>query len=76
MRTPHDSLGRRGQVQKIAHRGSRGEGLPENSTAAFKDACKSGAEVLEVDRSQPTYFDEDIERCMKHMHAAWSQLLY
>ena len=41
-------LGARALVQRIAHRGSRGEGLPENSKAAFLDACKAGAEVLEV----------------------------
>lgn len=47
VRTPF-SLGKRAKVQKIAHRGSRGEGLPENTKAAFVDACKAGAEVLEV----------------------------
>lgn len=42
-------LGKRAYVQKIAHRGSRGEGLPENTKAAFVDAIKAGAEVLELD---------------------------
>jgi glycerophosphoryl diester phosphodiesterase len=48
VRTPF-SLGTRAHVRKIAHRGSRGEGLPENCKAAFVDACcEGGAEVLEV----------------------------
>jgi glycerophosphoryl diester phosphodiesterase len=34
---------------KIAHRGSREEGLPENSIAAFQDAFKNGADVIELD---------------------------
>lgn len=34
---------------KIAHRGSRTEGLPENSIAAFQDAFKNGADVVELD---------------------------
>ena len=33
----------------IGHRGSRNEGLPENTIAAFKDAVKSGADVIEFD---------------------------
>jgi glycerophosphoryl diester phosphodiesterase len=33
----------------IAHRGSREEGLPENTVAAFKDAIKAGAEIVELD---------------------------
>lgn len=47
LRTPFN-LGTRALVQKIAHRGSRGEGLPENTKAAFVDACEGGAQVLEV----------------------------
>ena len=47
VRTPF-SIGKRAHVQRIAHRGSRGEGLPENTKAAFVDACNAGAEVLEV----------------------------
>jgi hypothetical protein len=46
------SLGSRGVVQKIGHRGSRGEGLPENSRAAFVDACKSGADMIEVSEDE------------------------
>ena len=34
---------------RIAHRGSRQEGLPENSLAAFKDAVLQGADVVELD---------------------------
>ena len=33
----------------IAHRGSRTEGLPENTIAAFKHAVDSGAEIVELD---------------------------
>lgn len=40
-------LGRR--LSLIAHRGSRAEGLPENSLAAFRDAIAAGAEVVELD---------------------------
>jgi glycerophosphoryl diester phosphodiesterase len=47
VRTPY-FLGQRGLAQKIGHRGSRDEGLPENSKAAFVDACMSGAEIIEV----------------------------
>jgi hypothetical protein len=42
-------LGRKGLVELIAHRGSRAEGLPENTIAAFKDAIAGGAQVLELD---------------------------
>ena len=33
----------------IAHRGSRLEGIPENTIAAFKDAIKAGADIIELD---------------------------
>jgi len=33
----------------IAHRGSREEGLPENTIAAFKDAVAAGADIVELD---------------------------
>lgn len=33
----------------IAHRGSREEGLPENTLAAFKDAIAAGADIVELD---------------------------
>ena len=36
-------------LQRIAHRGSRAEGLPENSLAAFRDAIEAGAQVVELD---------------------------
>jgi glycerophosphoryl diester phosphodiesterase len=35
--------------EKIGHRGSRLEGLPENSLAAFRDAISCGADVIELD---------------------------
>ncbi|KAJ1410509.1 PLC-like phosphodiesterase [Ochromonadaceae sp. CCMP2298] len=43
------ALGKRGKVEAIAHRGSREEGLPENSVAAFKDAVNAGADIVELD---------------------------
>lgn len=39
----------RSSVAVIAHRGSRDEGLPENTIAAFTDACNAGADVIEFD---------------------------
>ena len=42
-------LGSKGIAQTIAHRGSRLEGLPENTVAAFKDAVAAGADVVELD---------------------------
>jgi glycerophosphoryl diester phosphodiesterase len=42
-------LGMKGQCRVIAHRGSREEGLPENTIAAFRDAVAAGADVLELD---------------------------
>ncbi len=40
---------RRAMCKTIAHRGSRGEGLPENTIAAFRDAVAAGADVVELD---------------------------
>jgi glycerophosphoryl diester phosphodiesterase len=42
-------LGMKGQCRVIAHRGSREEGLPENTMAAFRDAVAAGADVIELD---------------------------
>lgn len=36
-------------AKKIAHRGSRNEGMPENTIAAFKRALEVGADVIECD---------------------------
>lgn len=36
-------------TKRIAHRGSRNEGLPENTIAAFKHALEVGADVIECD---------------------------
>jgi hypothetical protein len=36
-------------AEYIGHRGSRDEGLPENTIAAFRDAINKGAEVIELD---------------------------
>eukprot|EP00981_Chlorochromonas_danica_P005122 scaffold1036_cov169-Ochromonas_danica.AAC.2 len=36
-------------AKKIAHRGSRTEGLPENTIAAFKYALEEGADIIECD---------------------------
>lgn len=43
------SLGTKGLVEIIAHRGSRLEGLPENTIAAFSDAVSAGTDVIELD---------------------------
>eukprot|EP01041_Mallomonas_annulata_P008781 gene8781-18159_t len=37
------------QIKVIGHRGSRNEGLPENSIAAFKDAVSVGVDMVELD---------------------------
>eukprot|EP00602_Paraphysomonas_sp_CaronLab_P006862 CAMPEP_0185022208 /NCGR_PEP_ID=MMETSP1103-20130426/4938_1 /TAXON_ID=36769 /ORGANISM="Paraphysomonas bandaiensis, Strain Caron Lab Isolate" /LENGTH=313 /DNA_ID=CAMNT_0027554179 /DNA_START=35 /DNA_END=973 /DNA_ORIENTATION=+ len=42
-------LGKKGFAQVIAHRGSREEGLTENTIAAFDDAAKVGADIIELD---------------------------
>jgi len=42
-------LGKQGKVKIIGHRGSRLEGLPENTIASFKDAISAGADVIELD---------------------------
>lgn len=42
-------LGLRGVAGFIAHRGSREEGLPENTIGAFKDAVNAGAHIVELD---------------------------
>lgn len=42
-------LGDKGKAVLIAHRGSRFEGLPENTLAAFLDAAKAGADIIELD---------------------------
>lgn len=39
----------RSNIGKIAHRGSRDEGLPENTKASFKDAVKAGTDIVELD---------------------------
>ena len=46
---PRRPLGRKGLAKLIAHRGSREEGLPENTLAAFKDAIIAGTDVIELD---------------------------
>ena len=43
------NLGMQGKVKIIGHRGSRLEGLPENTISAFKDAINAGADVIELD---------------------------
>ena len=44
----HKDVGEIGRKSLIGHRGSRAEGLPENSIAAFKDAAKV-AHMIELD---------------------------
>jgi glycerophosphoryl diester phosphodiesterase len=46
---PRRQLGSKGLCNIIAHRGSREEGLPENTLAAFQDAIMAGADVIELD---------------------------
>ena len=42
-------LGKKGLCKAIAHRGSRVEGFPENTLAAFKAAVNAKADVIELD---------------------------
>lgn len=55
-------------AQKIAHRGSREEGLPENSLLAFEDALRHGADIVEcdvwltLDGEVVVHHDESLER--------------
>lgn len=42
-------LGKKGLVEIISHRGSRLEGLPENTIAAFTDSVNAGTDVVELD---------------------------
>ena len=42
-------MGNKGLCNIIAHRGSREEGLPENTLSAFKDAIAAGTNVIELD---------------------------
>ena len=42
-------MGKRLNIEVIAHRGSRAEGLPENTLAAFEDAVQVGSDVIELD---------------------------
>ena len=39
----------RSKVETIAHRGSRNEGLPENTIAAFRDAVNVKSDIVELD---------------------------
>ena len=43
------NLGRMATCSLIAHRGSRQEGIPENTIASFKDAVRAGADIVELD---------------------------
>ena len=63
----------------IAHRGSREEGLPENTVAAFKDAVAAGAHIVELDVWMTTdgkivvHHDETLTRmtqgaCLEKIH--------
>lgn len=55
-------------VQHIAHRGSRLEGLPENTLAAFAHAVAAGCDVVELDvwltkdERVVVFHDSDLER--------------
>jgi glycerophosphoryl diester phosphodiesterase len=39
----------RSKAESIAHRGSRDEGLPENTVAAFKDSVNAQTDIVELD---------------------------
>ena len=44
-----NTLNHRGFTTIIAHRGSRAEGIPENSIASFRNAIKAGVTTIECD---------------------------
>lgn len=56
------------RARVIAHRGSRNEGLPENSLPAFLDALRKGADVIEcdvwltADKEVVVHHDENLKR--------------
>jgi len=56
------------RVQHIAHRGSRLEGLPENTLASFAHAVAAGSDVIELDvwltkdEKVVVFHDADLER--------------
>ncbi|TFJ84376.1 hypothetical protein NSK_004363 [Nannochloropsis salina CCMP1776] len=56
------------RVQHIAHRGSRLEGLPENTLASFDHAVAAGSDVIELDvwltkdEKVVVFHDADLER--------------
>lgn len=73
------NLGKRGLASIIAHRGSRLEGLPENTIAAFVDAANAGADVVELDvwltsdGQVVVHHDESLKRmsgdkCLEKIH--------
>lgn len=57
--------------QLVAHRGSRLEGLPENTIAAFRDASSGGASIVELDvwlskdGKVVVHHDESLDRMTK-----------
>lgn len=56
------------RARVVAHRGSRNEGLPENSLPAFLDALRAGADVIEcdvwltADKEVVIHHDENLKR--------------
>jgi len=77
-RSKHN-LGPKGRATVIAHRGSRSEGLPENTISAFKDAILAGAHVVELDvwlsrdGNVVVHHDKDFSRMCG---TEFSQLIY
>lgn len=64
-------LGRKGFAEIIAHRGSRIEGLPENTISAFRAAAAAEAHIIELDvwlskdGKVVVHHDEDFTRMTK-----------
>lgn len=56
------------RARVVAHRGSRNEGLPENSLPAFVDALRKGADIIEcdvwltADKVVVVHHDENLKR--------------
>jgi lysophospholipase D len=66
---------RRSNASSIAHRGSRKEGLPENTIAAYSDAVEGGASVVELDvwltsdNEVVVHHDDTLERMSGGSHS-------
>jgi len=67
-RKKYTNVNQRKHVHVIGHRGSREEGLPENTLSAFEDAIMASADVIELDvwlsrdKKVVVFHDEDFAR--------------